>query len=119
GDVPGKFESGLGVGVGPIVVVMDRDGFDDVFGNAMFVFERTQQNVVQPELGVFDRHGLHRGSSWLGWWRAFPILVAPFHNPAVLTDAPPSRAVIHTEGYGSDRPAWRGAPEYSTLRAQP
>src|SRR5262249_6610124 len=59
GDVPREFERRLRIRIWPIVALVRWNGLDDALGDAMLVLEGTQQNVVQPEFGVVDRHGLH------------------------------------------------------------
>src|ERR1700676_555610 len=69
-DVPGKLEGGLGDGIGAVVAFVERDGFDDFFGGAMFVLQGGQEGFVEPEFGLLDGHVFHRWEVLWGGGRA-------------------------------------------------
>src|SRR5262249_25184146 len=117
GDVPGEFKRRLGVEIGSIVGLGRRYGFDDAFRGAMFVLQGTQQYVVQPEFGMFDRHCFHDGSS-VSRLKTTEIATLTGRQSCAQTDVQVWRLVTRSVAYGLDRPASHDAREYSTLRAR-
>jgi hypothetical protein len=58
-DVPGQLESGLRDSVGAVVAFVERDGFDNSLGGAMFVLQGGEEDFVEPEFRLLDGHIFH------------------------------------------------------------
>ncbi len=51
GDVAHQVDGGSGTGIGAVVRFAGGDGFEDFLGGAAFVFQRAEQEILQPEFG--------------------------------------------------------------------
>ncbi len=59
GDVAKKFVGGFGASVRLVVHFVFRDGVENFFGGAAFVFERAEKEVVEQEVSLFGGHVNH------------------------------------------------------------
>ncbi len=53
GNVAHQVDGGSGTGIGSVVGFVGGNGFENFFGGAAFVFERAEQEILQPEFGEF------------------------------------------------------------------
>ena len=59
GDVPDEFDSAFGNRIGPMLAFVGWDGLEDFFGDAAFILQRAQVDVLQQEHGLFGGHRAH------------------------------------------------------------
>ena len=59
GDMAKKFVGGFGASVRLVVHFVFRDGVENFFGGAAFVFERAEKEVVEQEVSLFGGHVNH------------------------------------------------------------